>query len=119
MKVNAKLGGVNWGLARPPFPWVAEPFICFGASVSHSGEHKALSATQQACPLSMNGPNPYVHCLAMMLPTGLAGNDGAELLPPNRVEQVKSTAAQFTFNVAKMAMWFVTATLALMAYEAD
>ena len=44
MKINAKLGGVNWGLSRPPFPWVAKPFIAFGASVSHSGEDVNLIA---------------------------------------------------------------------------
>ena len=37
MKINMKLGGVNWGFNKPLFPWVAKPFIAFGASVSHSG----------------------------------------------------------------------------------
>ena len=37
MKINSKLGGVNWGFTRPLFPWMAKAFIAFGASVSHSG----------------------------------------------------------------------------------
>ena len=37
MKINAKLDGVNVGLAAPPFPWVARPFMVFGASLSHKG----------------------------------------------------------------------------------
>lgn len=43
MKINSKLGGVNWGFSRPLIPWVAKPFIAFGASVSHSGacQHKS------------------------------------------------------------------------------
>ena len=37
MKINSKLGGVNWAFSKPLFPWMAKPFIVFGASVSHSG----------------------------------------------------------------------------------
>ena len=45
MKINAKLDGVNTGLAQPPFTWVAKPFMVLGASLSHKGARPSAPCT--------------------------------------------------------------------------